>query len=58
MSCLTPWLFNFALEYGIRRVQANQNGLKLNSTDQLLFYADDVNTRILDGNVYTTKRNT
>jgi len=58
MSCLTPWLFNFALDYAIRRAQANQNGLKLNSTDQLLLYADDVNTRILDGIVNTTKRNT
>ena len=51
-----PWLFNFALQYAIRRVQVNQNGLKLNSTDQLLFYADDVN--ILGGTVHTIKRNT
>jgi len=53
---LWPWLFNFALQYAIRRVQVNQNGLKLNSTDQLLFYADDVN--ILGGTVHTIKRNT
>jgi len=43
MSCLSPWLFNFALEYAIRRVQVSQNGLKLNSTDQLLVYADHIN---------------
>jgi hypothetical protein len=37
-------LLNFALEYAIRRAQANQDDLKLNGTHQLLVYADYVNT--------------
>ena len=48
-------LFNFTLEYAIRRVQVNQDGLKLNGTHQLLAYADDVN--MLGGRVHTVKEN-
>jgi hypothetical protein len=44
-------LFNFALEYAIRRAQAKGEGLKLNGTQQLLFYGDDVN--ILGGSIHT-----
>jgi len=40
---LSPMLFNYALEYAIRRIQVNQDGMKLNGTHQLLVYADDVN---------------
>ena len=42
-DALSPMLFNFTLECAIRRVQVNQDGLKLNGTHQLLAYADDVN---------------
>jgi hypothetical protein len=44
------------LEYAIRRVQENQEELKLNGTHQLLSYADNVIT--VAGNIGTTKKNT
>jgi len=52
---LSPLLFNFALEYAIRRVQVNQDGLKLNGTHQLIAYADNVNK--LGRSVDTVKKN-
>jgi len=48
-------LFNFSLEYAIRRIQVNEDGLKLNGTHQLLVYADDFN--VLGGSLHTVKEN-
>jgi len=56
LNALSPWLFNFALDCAIRRVQVNQDGLQFNGILQLLVYADDVN--IKGGSVHTIKRNT
>jgi hypothetical protein len=43
VDALSPLLFNFALEYTIRKVLEDQVGLKLDGTCQHLDYADDVN---------------
>jgi len=50
-DALLPLLFNFALEYSIRRVQVNKD-----DKHQLPVYADDVNK--LGGRLQTIKKNT
>jgi hypothetical protein len=52
----SPLLFHSALEYAIRRVHENQEGLKLNGTHQLLAYAVDIN-KVTDS-IDTMKKNT
>jgi len=53
--CSIATLFNCALEYDIRRVQVNHEGLNLSGIHRLLVYADGVN--ILGGSVPTVKEN-
>jgi hypothetical protein len=43
-DALSPQLFNFALEYAIRKVQENQLG-KLNWMQHLLAYGDESSER-------------
>jgi alpha-N-acetylglucosamine transferase len=51
---LSPLLFNFAVEYDLRKVRENEKGLELDETHQILVYADDI--IILDGNINTIKK--
>ena len=51
---LSPLLSNCALEYTIRKVQANLERLKLNGTHQLVVFAKDDN--LLCKNIHTAQR--
>jgi hypothetical protein len=53
---LLPLLFNFPLEYTIRGVQVNEEGLKLNGKHKLQVYVDNV--IIFRRSIHTIKNNT
>ena len=48
-------LFNFAVEYAIRKVQETNLGLDINGTHQVLAYVDDVN--LIGDDIRTIDRN-
>jgi hypothetical protein len=54
-NSLSSLPFNLALGYAIKRVQENQDGLKLHGTIQVLVYADNV--KILGESVHSVKEN-
>jgi len=49
-DALSPLLFNFVLEWAIRRVQINQEGFKLNGKHQLLVYSDGITAHTIKEN--------
>jgi hypothetical protein len=51
---ISQLLFNFTLEYAVRKVQQKQGGLKLNGTQQIFVYVDDV--VILGENINIVKK--
>ena len=53
-DALSPLLFNFALEYAIRKVQETKLELDMNVTHQVLGYADYIN---VISDIRTIKRN-
>ena len=50
-----PLLLNFALEYAIRKVQETNLGMDMNGTQQVLAYADHINS--IGDDIRTIERN-
>jgi hypothetical protein len=53
-DALSTLLFNFAVNYAIKKVHENQVGLKLNGACQLLAYTVDMN--LLGDNIDTAEK--
>jgi hypothetical protein len=51
---LSPLLFNFTLQYAIRKIKGSHEGLEVNGIHQLLVYADDVSK--VDENINTRNK--
>jgi hypothetical protein len=55
-NAVSPLFFNFSLDYAIRRVQVNQDGLKLNGTPYPQVYAAADDDDILGRTIHTIKK--
>ena len=54
-GALSPLLFNFAVEYVIRKAQETNLGLDMNDSHLVLAYSDDVN--LIADDIRTIQRN-
>ena len=52
---LSSLIFNYVLEYAVRKVQETNLGQDMNGTHQVLAYADDVN--LIGDDIRTIERN-
>jgi hypothetical protein len=55
-DALSPLLFNFVLEYSVRTVEENLEGLESNGTHELVLCADNIDILILGENKKNIKK--